>query len=238
MHAYADRVDFLLDGPVRTKGVKNGKISGRSGLSVFDAIDCSEADIEGAHSRLDRAIERGTGALRLLRGVGKPPKRAKCVLNVRVRLLDTKIGEPLHHPEDPACDDTLQGIVVQVPRLIWPLRPAPSARTSSGGHACPRTSGIRRSAQGDKVFLTGLAPGGTGEESVARDAQLGTNEIESLLGNDFTGFQKMPRVVQDAELKREAQLVFPPSAHPDMFDVIICQRVVLQKGCLVSWHVE
>ena len=93
-------------------------------------------------------------------------------------------------------------------------------------------------AQGDKVFVAGLAPGGIGEESIARDAQLGANEIESFLGNDFTRSQKTPRVAQDAKLKREAQLVFPPSAHPDMFDVIICQRVVLQKGCLVSRHVE
>ena len=40
-------------GPVRTKGVKNGKISGWRGFSVLDAIDCSDADIEVACYRAD-----------------------------------------------------------------------------------------------------------------------------------------------------------------------------------------
>ena len=46
------RVHFVL-GPVRTKGVKNGKISGWSGFDVLDAIDCGDADIEVACYRAD-----------------------------------------------------------------------------------------------------------------------------------------------------------------------------------------
>ena len=42
-----------LVGPVRTKGVKNGKISDWRGLSLLDAIDCSDADIEVACYRAD-----------------------------------------------------------------------------------------------------------------------------------------------------------------------------------------
>ena len=58
---------------------------------------------------LDRALKRGTVVLRLHQGVGKSPKRAEGVLNVRVRLLDTKVGEPLRLPEDPA-DDPVMGL--------------------------------------------------------------------------------------------------------------------------------
>ena len=39
--------------PARTKGVKNGEISGWSGLSVLDAIDRGDADIEVACYRAD-----------------------------------------------------------------------------------------------------------------------------------------------------------------------------------------
>lgn len=40
-------------GPVRTKGVKNGRKSGWSGLSFSDAIDYGDADIEVACYRAD-----------------------------------------------------------------------------------------------------------------------------------------------------------------------------------------
>ena len=42
-----------LPGPVRTKGVRNGKISGWCGFRVLDAIDCSDADIEVPCYRAD-----------------------------------------------------------------------------------------------------------------------------------------------------------------------------------------
>ena len=57
---------------------------------------------------LDRVLKRGTVALRLHQGVGKAPKRTKGVLNVRVRLLDTKVGAPLRLAGDPADDPVVR----------------------------------------------------------------------------------------------------------------------------------
>ena len=82
---------------------------GLDGVGQLPGHDGEPLKAAPSAGNLDRVLKRGPVAPRLHQGVGKPPKRAEGVLNVRVRLLDTMVGEPLRLAGDPA-DDPVVGL--------------------------------------------------------------------------------------------------------------------------------
>ena len=76
------------------------------------------------------------------------------------------------------------------------------------------------------------------QQVIRLQAQLGRNETRHFLRNHLARLQQAPRTTKGAELKRETHLVFGAPSLPDVFDIVICQRVVLQQGCLVSRQID
>ena len=93
-------------------------------------------------------------------------------------------------------------------------------------------------AQGDEVFTAGLFANRIWQQVVRLQAQLGRNEPRHVFRDHFARLQQSARKAKRAELQREAQLVLRPSSLPDVLDVIVRQRVVLQQGGLVRGQVE
>ena len=76
------------------------------------------------------------------------------------------------------------------------------------------------------------------EQIIGVQAKLRRDETQDRLRDHLAGTQQATRIPKGAKLKREAQLVFRTPSGTDVRDVIIGQRVVTQKGRLVSGQIE
>ena len=88
------------------------------------------------------------------------------------------------------------------------------------------------------MFPPCLLPHRIAIEIFGAHTELCGNEAKDVRGNGLPHYQKPPRISKDTKLEREAQPVVSPAPHPDMFDVVVGQRVMAQQGGFVRGQVE
>ena len=93
-------------------------------------------------------------------------------------------------------------------------------------------------AQRVHVLLAGLTPGGIGEERIGRDAELSANKGKDFARNHLARRQYTARISQCAKLQGKTEPVFRPAALPDVFQIVVAQRVMLQQRQIVCRQIE
>ena len=121
------------------------------------------------------------------------------------------------------------------PRLLGlPVEPGLQVpRRASGERAVAVDRTQRR-----HVFLACLPPRRIGQQGFHRDAQLDTDEFHYRRRDQFVGLQHATGMAQGTKLKGEAETVFSAAALADVFQIVVCQGVVLSAGRLVGREIE